>query len=168
MNSTTVRFATAAVILIGVFVGLQFLDGTSSTIWAQVREQVAAARAVVYKATVDTVENGQPVQARIEATLAAEYGTRMDTYLGKQLIGRSFTLEDRKSNIHIFPAKKKYIEVELTEENRIENGDPKLIVESFLKGDYKKLGRREINGITVEGIQSKDVSPRLASPAAEG
>ena len=92
----------------------------------------------------------------------------MDTYLGKQLIGRSFTLEDRKSNIHIFPAMKKYIEVELTEENRIENGDPKLIVESFLKGDYKKLGKREIDGITVECIQSKDVSPTAGFPAAEG
>ena len=62
MNSKMVRFAAAAVVLIGVFVGLQFLDGTSSTIWAQVREQVAAAKAVVYKAKIDTVENGQPVQ----------------------------------------------------------------------------------------------------------
>lgn len=168
MNSKMVRLAAAAAVLVAVFAGLQFLTGSSSTVWAQVRDQVAAAKAVVYKATIDTVENGQPVQARIEATLADEYGTRMDAYVGKQLIGRSFTLEDRKSNIHIFPAKKKYIEVELTEENRIENGDPKLIVESFLKGDYKKLGKREINGITVEGIQSKDVSPTAGFPGGRG
>ena len=168
MNSKLARFSAAAAILIGVFVGLQFLAGTSSTVWAQVRDQVAAAKAVVYKARVDAIENGRPVQVQIEATLADEHGTRMDTYVGKQLIGRSFTLEDKKSHISIFPAKKKYIEVELTEKNRVENGDPKLIVESFLRGDYKKLGRREINGHTVEGIQSNDVSPTAGFPGGRG
>jgi hypothetical protein len=168
MNSKVAPLAAAAVVLVAVFSGLHFLTGSSSTVWAQVRDQVAAAKAVVYKATINTVENGKPVQARIEATLADKYGTRMDTYVGEQLIGRSFTLEDKRSNIHIFPAKKKYVEVELTEENRIENGDPKLIVESFLKGDYKILGKREINGVTVEGIQSKDVSPTAGFPGGRG
>ncbi len=168
MSAKVVRFAIAAVILIGVFVGLQFLDGTSNKIWAQVREQVAAAKAVVYKAKVTATENGQPVQAQIEATLANEHGTRMDTYMGKQLLGRSFTLADKKTHITIFPAQKKYIEVELTEKNRIENGDPKLIVEAFLKGDYKKLGNRKINGVTVEGIQSNDVSPVDGFPGGSG
>ena len=67
MNSKMVPLAAAAAVLVAVFVGLQFLTGSSGTIWAQVRDQVAAAKAVVYKATIDTVENGQPVQARIEA-----------------------------------------------------------------------------------------------------
>ena len=168
MSAKIVRYAAAAAILIGVFVGLQFLGGTSSTVWAQVRDQVAAAKAVVYKAKVNANENGQPVQFLIEATLAADHGTRMDTYMGKQLLGRSFTLADKKSNIHIFPEKKKYIEVALTEENRIENGDPKLIVESFLQGEYKKLGRREIDGHTVEGIQSDDISPTAGFPGGRG
>ena len=104
MSSKMVRFAAAAVVLIGVFVGLQLLDGTSSTIWAQVRDQVAAAKAVVYKAKVDTTENGKPVQLRIEATFADEHGTRMDTFIGEQLLARSFTLADKKSHISIFPA----------------------------------------------------------------
>ena len=135
MNTKTVRFAAAAVILIGVFVGLQFLDGTSNTIWAQVREQVAAAKAVVYKAKVDTFENGQPLQLQIEATLADEInGTRMDIYMGKQLVGRTFTLAEKKSHVSIFPAQKKYIEVELTEENRIENGRSKAHRRSIFAG----------------------------------
>ncbi len=168
MSTKTFRFVAAAVVLIGLFVALQLSNGTSSTIWAQVRDQVAAAKAVVYKATIDTTENGQPCQLRIEAILADEYGTRMDTYMGEQLVGRSFTLADKKSHISIFPAQKKYIEVELTEKNRIENGDPKLIVEAFLKGDYKKLGKREINGLTVQGIQSDKVSPAAGFPGGGG
>ena len=88
--------------------------------------------------------------------------------MGTQLVGRSFTLADKKSQISIFPKQKKYIEVALTEKNRIENGDPKLIVEAFLQGDYKELGRREINGVTLKGIQSDDVSPTGGFPGGRG
>ena len=134
MNMKIAKIAAAAVLLIAAFVGFGLLDGTSSVSWAQVRDQVAAVKAVVYKAKVNATENGKPLQLQIEATLADEYGTRMDTYMGTQLIGRSFTLAAKKSQVSIFPKQKKYIEVALTEENRIENGDPKLIVEVFHEG----------------------------------
>ena len=168
MNKKMAKLAAAAVIMIGVFVGFEIFSGTSSVSWAQVRQQVAAVKAVMYKAKVNATENGQPFQLQIEAILADEHGTRMDTYMGKQLLGRSFALADKKTHISIFPAKKKYIEVELTEKSRIENGDPKLIVEAFLNGDYKELGRREINGVTLEGIQSHDVSPTAGVPGGGG
>jgi outer membrane lipoprotein-sorting protein len=168
MNMKMAKLAAAAVLLIGVFVGFGLFDGTSSVSWAQVRGQVAAVKAVVYKAKVNVTENGQPLQLQIQATLADEYGTRMDTYMGTQLVGRSFTLADKKSQISIFPKQEKYIEVALTEKNRIENGDPKLIVEAFLQGDYKELGRREINGVTLKGIQSDDVSPTGGFPGGRG
>ena len=168
MNTKMAKLAAAAVIVIGVFVGFAIFTKTSSVSWAQVREQVAAVKAVIYKAKINTTENGQPFQVQIEAILADEHGTRMDAYMGEQLLQRSFTLEDKKTHIIIMPAQKKYIEVELTEKNRIENGDPKLIVEAFLKGDYKQLGRREINGVTVEGIESHDVSPTAGFPGGGG
>ncbi|MHC4536509.1 MAG: hypothetical protein ACYS6K_21375 [Planctomycetota bacterium] len=168
MNNRMTKLAAAAVIVIGVFVGFEIFTKTGSVSWAQVREQVAAVRAVMYKAKVNATENGQPSQLQIEATLADEHGTRMDAYIGDQLLGTSFTLADTKTHIHIMPAQKKYIEVALTEEIRIENGDPKLIVEAFLGGDYKKLGRREINGVTVEGVRSNDVSPTEGVPGGAG
>ena len=111
MNMKMAKLAAAAVLLIGVFVGFGLFDRTSSVSWAQVRDQVAAVKAVVYQAKVNVTENGQPLQLQIQATLADEYGTRMDTYMGTQLVGRSFTLADKKSQISIFPKQKKYIEV---------------------------------------------------------
>jgi len=42
MSKKMAKLAAAAVILIGVFVGFQLFNGTSSEIWAQVRDQVAA------------------------------------------------------------------------------------------------------------------------------
>ena len=168
MNLKSVKLAAAAVIVMGVFLGLAIFNETSSVSWAQVRQQVAAVKAVMYKAQVNAKENGRPVQLQIEATLADEYGTRMDTYMDKQLLGSSYTLADKKTHIYVMPAQKKYIEVDLTEEIRIENGDPKLIVEAFLKGDYTELGRREIDGVTLKGIQSHDVSPTAGVPGGRG
>jgi outer membrane lipoprotein-sorting protein len=168
MNLKLVKLAAAAVIVMGVFLGLAVFNETSSVSWAQVRQQVAAVKAVMYKAQVNAKENGQPVQLQIEATLADEYGTRMDTYMDKRLLGSSFTLADKKTHIYVMPAQKKYVEVDLTEEIRIENGDPKLIVEAFLKGDYTELGRREIDGVTLKGIQSHDVSPTAGIPGGRG
>ncbi|MEA3224455.1 MAG: hypothetical protein U9Q07_00775 [Planctomycetota bacterium] len=168
MNNKMTKLAAAAMIVIGVFVGFAVFQETGSVSWAQVREQVAAVKAVLYKATVNTTEKGQPAQLRIEATLADEHGTRMDAYMGDQLLGTSFTLADTKTHIYIMPEQKKYIEVALTEEILIANGDPKLIVETFLEGDYEKLDRREINGVTVEGIQSHDVSPTDGVPGPAG
>ena len=168
MSNKMTKLAAAAMIVIGVFVGFEVFQQTSSVSWAQVREQVAAIRAVVYKAKITGSEGGQASEMQIEATLADEHGTRMDAYMGKQLVGRSFTLEDKKTHIYVMPAQKKYIEVALTEAIRIENGDPKLIVKAFLEGDYKELGRREIDGVTVEGIQSHDVSPTDGVPGGAG
>lgn len=168
MNANMVKLAAAAVLLIAVFVGPSFFGGTGGVAWAQVREQVAAVKAVIYKAKVTITENKRPVQFDIQATLAEEHGTRMDTYMGEQLVGRSFTLADKKTRVSLFPERKKYIEVALTEENRIENGDPKLIVKAFLQGDYKDLGRREAGGVTLKGIESDSVSPTAGFPGGRG
>jgi len=168
MNNRIAKLAAAAVIVIGLFVGYEIFSGTSSVSWAQVRGQVAAVRAVVYKATVTGSERGQAFEMRIEGVMAEGLGTRMDAYMGNQMITQTFALAEEISHITLFHAQKKYIQVELTEKNRIENGDPKVMVEAFLQGQYEKLGRREINGVTVEGIESHDVSPTAGFPGGSG
>ncbi|MHC4165868.1 MAG: hypothetical protein ACYSWQ_02795 [Planctomycetota bacterium] len=168
MNNRMTKLAAAAVIAIGVFVGIEVFQGTGSVSWAQVRERVAAVRAVVYKAKVTGTERGQSFEMRIEAVMAEGLGARMDAYMGDQMISQAFALAGEKSHITLFPAQKKYLQLELTEKNRIENGDPKVMVEAFLQGDYKELGRREINAVTVEGIESRDVPPTAGFPGGGG
>jgi outer membrane lipoprotein-sorting protein len=168
MNNKMAKLAAAAVIVIGVFVGLEIFNGTSSVSWAQVRERVAAVRAVVYTAKATGSERGQTLEMRIEGVVSEGIGARQDAYMGGQIMSRVFALDGEKSHITLFPAQKKYLQVELTEKNRAENGDPKAMVEAFLQGDYKELGRREINGVTVEGIESHDVSPTAGFPGGGG
>ena len=168
MNKKMLKLAAAAVIVIGVFVGYEMFKGTSSVSWAQVRQRVAAVRAVAYKAEVTGSERGKPFELRMEAIQADDYGTRMDAYIGEEMMSRSYALTDEKSYVTLFPAQKKYLVVELTEEIRRQNGDPKVMVEAFLQGDYKGLGRSEINGVAVEGVESHDVSPTAGFPGGGG
>jgi hypothetical protein len=115
---------------------------------------------VVYAAEV--TQSGQTM--RIDAVQSDDYGTRMDMYMGDELAARTFALTADNSYITLMPGQKKYIVVELTEEILRNNGDPKVMVESFLAGDYEELGRSEIDGIAVEGVETRDVSPTAGFP----
>ncbi len=167
MNQKMPKFS-AAVILIGLFVGYLFLNGSNSVVWAEVAQRVAAVRGVSYKANVKGVKRGQAYEMQIEAIQADDYGSRLDVYMGSQLATRSYSLVDEKSHVTLFPAQKKYMEVELTEKIQRENGDPRLVVEAFLQGDYTELGTSTINGIAVEGIESLTVSPDAGFPGGSG
>jgi len=162
------KLAVAAVVLIGVVVGFQAFRGTGGVSWAQVRQQVAAVRAVVYKAEMSGSRHGQDFQARIEGIQADDYGTRTDTYMGDVLMIQSFMLTGEESFVTLYPAQEKYSVVELTEAIRQQNGDPKTMVEAFLQGSHTSLGRREIDGITVEGLESRDLSPSAGFPGGGG
>lgn len=168
MSNRISKLAAAAVIVIGVFVGFWIFTETSSVSWAQVRQQVAAVRAVVYKATVTGSMQGQEFESRIEGVMAEGLGSQLKVYMGDQLVSQTFALDEDISHITLLNGQKKYIEVELTEENRLDNGDPKAMVEAFLQGNYKELGRREINGFTVEGIESSEVPPTAGFPGGSG
>ncbi len=168
MNRNIAKIAAAAMIAIGVFVGFKVFKGTGGVSWAEVLERVAAVRAVVYKAEITGSKHGQSFEHRIEAIQSDEYGTRMDAYMGDELISRQYMLTGENAHITVFPSNKKYLEVELTEKIRRQNGDPKVMVEEFLKGNYKKLGRSEIDGVVVEGVESSDISPTAGFPGGAG
>ncbi|MBN1817312.1 MAG: hypothetical protein JW828_08115 [Sedimentisphaerales bacterium] len=168
MNRNMAKLAAAAVILIGVFAGYAIFKGTNSVSWAQVRQQVAAVQAVVYKAQVTGSQMGQPVDLHIEAIQSDDYGTRMDLYMGDTLVNRIYSLTNERSHISLLPLQKKYMEMELTEEIQRQNGDPKAMIEAFLQGNYKKLGKSEIDGVAVEGIESSDISPSAGFPGGGG
>jgi hypothetical protein len=104
---------------------------------------------------------------RFEAIQADDYGTRVDLYIGDEMICRRFALADENSYVSLYTQTKSYMKVELTEENRRQNGDPKAMVEAFLQGDYRELGRSEINGVAVEGVESRDISPSAGFPGGE-
>lgn len=162
------KLAAAAVIVIGIVVVYETFKETGGVSWAQVRQRVAAVGAVTYRAEVTGSERGRSFEARIEGIQADDYGTRTDTYMGDELMSQSFALSGEKSFVTLYPGQRKYSVVALTEAIRRQNGDPKAMVEAFLQGDYKSLGRREIDGVAVEGVESRAVSPSAGFPGGGG
>jgi hypothetical protein len=160
------RWAVAAVIAIGVIVGYGTFRGTGGVSWAQVLQQVAAVRAVTYTLTAtapgrEGLPPGQTQDLRLEGFQSSDRGIRMDAYLNGELVNQSYTLLDEGLFVTLMPGQKLYTEVKLTEalreEVRRSSGDPRVIVDEFLNGPYTELGRSEINGIVVEGVESHDV-----------
>jgi hypothetical protein len=153
------KFAAAAVIVIGVIVGYGTLKGTGGVSWAQVRQQVAASGTVTYTVRKTGVEQAQDL--RVEVIQSSDYGTRMDTYLKGDLVGQAFTLMDEGVYVTLMPWNKQYTAVKLTdplrEEIRLSSADPTRMVDDFLQSEYTELGRREIDGIVVEGLESREL-----------
>ncbi len=157
------KLAAAAVIVVGAIVGFRVFRGTGSVSWAEVRAQVAAVRAVTY--TLTTTAPGPANQAldmRLEGFQSSDHGIRMDAYLNGELVNQSYTLADEGLYVTLMTGQKLYTEVKLTEalreEVRRSSGDPRIIVDEFLKGPYTELGRKEIDGTLVEGVESQDVA----------
>jgi len=153
------RWAVAAVIAIGVVVGYATFRGTGGVSWAQVLQQVAAARAVTYTLTTTASEDEG---LRLEGFRSSDRGIRMDAYVNGELVNQSYTLVDEGRYVTLMTGQKLYTEVKLTEALREEarrgSGDPRMIVDEFFKGPYTELGRSEIDGIAVEGVESQDVA----------
>ena len=153
------KLAAAAVILIGVVLGYQAFKGTGGVSWAQVLQQVAAARTVTYTLTVTAPEIKG---LRLEGFQSSDRGIRMDAYVNGALVNQSYTLVDEGRFVTLMTGQKLYTEVKLTEALREEvrrgSGDPRAIVDEFLQGPYTELGRSEINGVVVEGVESQDVA----------
>lgn len=153
------RWAVAAVIAIGVVVGYGTFKGTSGVSWAQVRQQVAAVRSVMY--TIRATGNEQAEDLRTEVIQSSDHGTRMDTYLNDDLVGQAFTLMDEGVFVTLMPWNKQYTAVKLTdalcEEIRLSSADPTSMVDAFLQSEYTELGQRDIDGIVAEGLESQEL-----------
>jgi hypothetical protein len=140
-----------------------------------VLQRVAAAQAVKYTLTTPAAEG-----MRLEGYQSSDHGIRVDAYVNGELMNQMYTLVDEGRFVTLMTGQRQYTEVHLTdallEEVRRGSGDPKGIVDVFLTGPYTELGRREIDGVAVEGVESRDAALAaafLAGPmgrlsAAEG
>ncbi|MBE0535216.1 MAG: zf-HC2 domain-containing protein [Phycisphaerae bacterium] len=168
MNKKFAKVAAAAVIVIGVVFGYQMFKQTGGVSWAEVAERVARVRAVSYRMTM-TMRNmpgmpeGTEVESEMVMLISDDCGMRMKSYTGGKLISAGYVQSGKQEIILLMPEEKKYTVLRLTDEllkdTRKRNGDPKELINQFLSLEYTELGRSEINGITVEGVESHD--PRI-------
>ncbi len=168
MNTKVTKFAVAAMIIIAVMIGYSLMPTSSGgVVWAKVAEQVARVRAVRYHMNMDMtgiegMPQGHEMHIEIESLVSADLGLTMNTYVNGTMVSQTFAQIEEQALISLMPAQKKYLRIIMTEEilekTREENRDPKQMVDGFLTGEYTELGRSEIDGVVVEGVESSDKS----------
>jgi len=164
MKSRITKLAAAAAIIIAVLVGIHQIGG-SGVAWAQVVSNIGKVEAFAYRMKMSMknmpgVPAGKTMNLEIDAWISKDIGMRMDSYTEDNLISQSYVLLPQGTVVSVIPEEKKYMRMTLTdglfEEMQKDNGDPRKMVDEFMKCEYRKMGPSIIDGIEVEGIQSKD------------
>jgi hypothetical protein len=169
MKNPVAKIAAVAVIVIAVFYGISHIDNGSGVAWAEVVSNIGKVRAFKYQMKMSMknmlgVPAGKTMNLEIDAWISKDVGMRMDSFTEGELISQSYVLLSQGTIISVIPGEKKYVRMTLTEglfeEMQKDNGDPRKMVDEFMKCEYRKLGPNIIDGIEVEGIESKD--PKIA------
>ncbi len=167
MKSHITKLATAAVIVIAALVIYpQF--STSGVAWGALAEKIDAVKSVVYHLTVDAKMQGlTPEQISTKVTgiayYSVDYGERSEQYMNDKLAIVMYANPSENLYLTVMPENKKYIKVTNKSQEEIkqiaDKDDPRVWVKRMMSAEYKKLGRKTISGINVEGIESTD--PRV-------
>jgi outer membrane lipoprotein-sorting protein len=165
MKNRMTKFATAAVIIIGVLLGLYFIGGPdmAGVAWAEVVENVEQIQTYMFRGKSSTTGGpmGDDVQ-EMEITVywSLAHGMRMQSYMDGKIAMDMYMLPAEKMMIQLMPEQKRYMRMLLNEEllkkMEEEQNNPRYMVKQFIVHEYTELGRDIIDGIEVEGIETTD------------
>jgi len=161
MKSRMTKFAAAAVIIIAITLGLFEFIGTGTTsgvVWAKVLEKTEQISAVAYDMTIEIDQPGsENYVVLLRNYVARDYGTRADTYIDDKLSKMVYILPNQKVGYRIYVDRKTYRRYELSDAEMARGRDPEELTTCLKNiqsgGGYTELGRAEINGVVVEGVE---------------
>jgi hypothetical protein len=168
---TLPKLAAAAVIIIAVLLGIYYFGSSvevASVAWGQVAEKVEQANTFVYRVKITMtgmpgMPKAEPNEVEIVAYNSSEHGMRTDAYVGGKIAAQTYIIPDEEALITVTHEQKQYMRMRLTDEllakMKEESHDPKEMVKEFTKSEYTELGRKTIDGIEAEGIESRH--PRI-------
>ncbi|MEN6333834.1 MAG: hypothetical protein ABFE01_06195 [Phycisphaerales bacterium] len=161
MRNRIAQLAAAAAIVTAVSIVLYHLgvspDG-ASVAWGDVSARVKNAPTVTYKARLTMNDpQGRQVVDESDVYVDQEQRCRIDSRVDGQPHTIKYLVPARKTFVMVQPELKQYMEGTLSDveaAEMLEQQDPRRFCPQVLAGDYSKLGRSEIDGIEVEGIEA--------------
>jgi hypothetical protein len=164
MRKQMIRFAAAGVIIAIVVLGLSEFIGTdnkSSVVWADVAQKVETSRGVIYRERIVNSEyaNSNTSDYTIIHLAATHY--RSDGYQSGEPWTTMYDDREAGQRVVLLHGKKGYVKekITLTEKGQQKHDgamDPRRRVERFLSCEYSELGRRTIEGVLCEGLETTD------------
>lgn len=172
MESKVTRYSAAAVVALAMALVLLGPFGTSKNsgvLLAEVGDNINKIDTMVIEgtryATYEDPEK-QPRKVTVRKLLSSQHGYMEEQYEDDTLMHRSYMYRPEKVFVMMFPQTKKYLRWNATEA-QIDLHDkltPRGIVEVFSSGDCTELGKKEIDGVEVEGFESRDFHIALDIP----
>jgi len=161
MRNRIAQLAAVVVIITAVSVGLYHFgvpSGGAGVAWGDVLAGIENVPIISckMKLTMAYPEGRQWVDES-DVCVSGTHGSRIDSYKDGQLYMIKYFVPARKVLYIVHPQLKRYMERPLSDEQVAgipKQQDPRLWVERILTGDYSKLGRSEMEGVEVEGIEA--------------
>jgi hypothetical protein len=163
MKSNITKLAAATVIIVAVVLGLNITGGPdmASVTWAEVIEKVEQISVLTFEMTTEISYPGnKTLSIQSENYVAGDYGTKLNLYMNGELFVVEYRLPNKNLAYTIHPKDKTYMRIDLSDEQAAKGknpDDPRTWLKMILSGEYTELGRDNINGIDVEGIECNPV-----------
>jgi len=171
MESKVTRYSAAAVITLAMAFVLFSPFGTpgnGGVVLADVQQNVAEIETMIIRGTktfthLDETNsvfefNGLKCEFDLVKYVSKQHGLVEEGYIGDKLFYRFTFNRPKRQTLLILPPYKKYGAFTSTDKQMqlLENGTPKGIINLLMMGDYRKLGRDNINGAEVEVFEFQD------------
>jgi hypothetical protein len=164
MRNRIVQLAAVVAIVAGVAIVSQHLGvspggaGLASVAWGEILNKIESVPVITCKMKL-TMDYPQGRQWVDESDIYAgrEYGSRVNSYKDGRLYMIKYFVPARKVLFIVHPQLKRYMERTLSDEDLagiVEEQDPRQAVKQILSASYSRLGRSEIDGVEVEGIEA--------------
>jgi len=168
MKSPATKLVTAAVIMTACVIGVSLWKTTGSGIaLADVLARIEQITAYTYQVHSTMTREQTTEESTNTLLISKEYGIKMtsktvDPNSGDIQGGETYLLPKKNSIIFINHKEKKYVPVKYDggqlDFYKEEYNDPHTIIKQILRCDHISLGQSVVDGITVEGFQTTDLT----------
>ena len=174
MESKVTKYSVAAVVALALTLILLSPFGTpgnGGVVLADVQRNMAEAETMIIRGTKtftypgedgDVFEfDGIKCQFDLVKYFSKQHGLVEEAYAGDELIYRFTFNRPKRQTLLILPPWKKYGIFTSTDKQMqlLENLTPSGLINVFLEGNHRKLGRDNIDGVEVEVFECKDTEP---------
>jgi hypothetical protein len=167
MKYPITKLAAAAAIITAVVLGLNILGGPdmATVVLADVAEKIGQAKNCVFKETITMSSEDNVTNAFDSSVYYTEGAVREDVYANGQIISQMYLKFLDGFVIAVDHKSRMFRKIDLAGEDieKLSPVRPKNLFDLILsKGEYKKLGRRTVDGVLSEGFEFDDTRAMLS------
>ncbi len=167
MKSPITKLAAAAAIMTVVVLGLNIIGGPdmTSVALADVAKKIEQTRNCVFKKTTTVSSEDNVTNAFDSLVYYTEAAVREDIYDNEKITAQAYVRFPDAVVVAVDHKSRVFRKMDLAQEDieKLSPVSPKNIVDLILsKGEYKKLGRKTVDGVLSEGFEFNDKRAMLS------